>query len=249
MEFNHISTLGYTSQTNTFLNAPGGFLSWDKVREFYLYPEPSSPVIFQLSDGDIIIILSDGEISDEKSIQELDLETVLFSELYQPQSQEKTGVQDFQFNLDLLPPSPPSVPANSFPQPAPFNDLPATLEPANSTPFITDFNLDLLPPTPPSATANSSFFFTELNLDLQSPTPPPAPARSTTLPAQLLTACVNCMTIKTCLWRKDEEGKPVCNACGLYYKLHGRKRPASWRRDVTASRKRNPTQSKMKKST
>ena len=32
--------------------------------------------------------------------------------------------------------------------------------------------------------------------------------------------CSNCSTQLTSLWRKGEDGKPVCNACGLYYKLH-----------------------------
>ena len=32
--------------------------------------------------------------------------------------------------------------------------------------------------------------------------------------------CSNCSTQLTSIWRKGEDGKPVCNACGLYYKLH-----------------------------
>eukprot|EP00795_Rhopilema_esculentum_P000309 gene309-9964_t len=32
--------------------------------------------------------------------------------------------------------------------------------------------------------------------------------------------CSNCKTTETTLWRRDTEGKPVCNSCGLYYKLH-----------------------------
>ncbi|KAI5986005.1 GATA zinc finger-domain-containing protein, partial [Pisolithus marmoratus] len=39
--------------------------------------------------------------------------------------------------------------------------------------------------------------------------------------------CYNCHTTATPLWRKDDEGKTVCNACGLYYKLHGSARPIS----------------------
>jgi len=33
--------------------------------------------------------------------------------------------------------------------------------------------------------------------------------------------CANCHTTTTTLWRRNSEGEPVCNACGLYYKLHG----------------------------
>ncbi|KAG1727258.1 uncharacterized protein EDB91DRAFT_1350335 [Suillus paluster] len=33
--------------------------------------------------------------------------------------------------------------------------------------------------------------------------------------------CYNCHTTTTPLWRKDDEGKTVCNACCPYYKLDG----------------------------
>jgi hypothetical protein len=32
--------------------------------------------------------------------------------------------------------------------------------------------------------------------------------------------CSNCSTSTTTLWRRNGDGLPVCNACGLYYKLH-----------------------------
>lgn len=32
--------------------------------------------------------------------------------------------------------------------------------------------------------------------------------------------CSNCKTENTTLWRRNSDGQPVCNACGLYYRLH-----------------------------
>lgn len=32
--------------------------------------------------------------------------------------------------------------------------------------------------------------------------------------------CSNCHTQTTTLWRRNNDGDPVCNACGLYFKLH-----------------------------
>uniref|UniRef100_H3A8Z6 Zinc finger transcription factor Trps1 n=1 Tax=Latimeria chalumnae TaxID=7897 RepID=H3A8Z6_LATCH len=37
--------------------------------------------------------------------------------------------------------------------------------------------------------------------------------------------CANCLTTKTSLWRKNANGGYVCNACGLYQKLHSTPRP------------------------
>ncbi|KAJ8779119.1 hypothetical protein J1605_012970 [Eschrichtius robustus] len=36
--------------------------------------------------------------------------------------------------------------------------------------------------------------------------------------------CTNCHTTNTTLWRRNVDGEPVCNACGLYMKLHGGRR-------------------------
>jgi GATA-binding protein 4 len=37
--------------------------------------------------------------------------------------------------------------------------------------------------------------------------------------------CSNCGAKETPLWRRISSGETVCNACGLYYKLHGAHRP------------------------
>jgi hypothetical protein len=55
--------------------------------------------------------------------------------------------------------------------------------------------------------------------------------------------CTNCRTTSTTLWRRDNNGEPVCNACGLYYKLHGVNRPLSMRKDGIQTRKRKPKSS------
>ncbi|KAI9696841.1 MAG: hypothetical protein M1836_005203 [Candelina mexicana] len=50
--------------------------------------------------------------------------------------------------------------------------------------------------------------------------------------------CQNCTTSTTPLWRRDEIGSVLCNACGLFLKLHGRPRPISLKTDVIKSRNR-----------
>uniref|UniRef100_A0A2K5YL18 GATA binding protein 5 n=1 Tax=Mandrillus leucophaeus TaxID=9568 RepID=A0A2K5YL18_MANLE len=69
---------------------------------------------------------------------------------------------------------------------------------------------------------------------LQSPSSPQSSSRRAGL------CCTNCHTTNTTLWRRNSEGEPVCNACGLYMKLHGVPRPLAMKKESIQTRKRKP---------
>ena len=57
------------------------------------------------------------------------------------------------------------------------------------------------------------------------------------------TKCTNCATTTTTLWRKTAVGDIVCNACGLYEKIHNTPRPTSLKKESVQTRKRKQNKS------
>lgn len=50
--------------------------------------------------------------------------------------------------------------------------------------------------------------------------------------------CSNCFAQTTPLWRRGPDGKPLCNACGLFLESHGVKRQISLKSDANVKRNR-----------
>jgi GATA-binding protein len=72
----------------------------------------------------------------------------------------------------------------------------------------------------------------------QAPSRPDSPGGSKAGDGGAPTTCTNCFTRTTPLWRRNPEGQPLCNACGLFLKLHGVVRPLSLKTDVIKKRNR-----------
>ena len=51
-------------------------------------------------------------------------------------------------------------------------------------------------------------------------------------------SCKNCGTSTTTLWRRNSKGDTICNACGLYYKLHNTDRPLKMKKENIQTRNR-----------
>ncbi|CAF3393499.1 unnamed protein product [Rotaria sp. Silwood1] len=61
--------------------------------------------------------------------------------------------------------------------------------------------------------------------------------------------CSNCNTSTTTLWRRNGRGESVCNACGLYFKLHKINRPIALKKENIQTRNRKPNTKRNESST
>ncbi|KAI5951131.1 hypothetical protein KGF54_004205 [Candida jiufengensis] len=68
---------------------------------------------------------------------------------------------------------------------------------------------------------------------------------STNSSAKKILQCTNCETKTTPLWRKSNNGDLLCNACGLFFKLHGVLRPLNNSADKNNSNKKKVKNDKM----
>lgn len=78
----------------------------------------------------------------------------------------------------------------------------------------------------------------ESGLSSAAPSRPQSPGGTKQGESSTPTTCTNCFTQTTPLWRRNPEGHPLCNACGLFLKLHGVVRPLSLKTDVIKKRNR-----------
>ncbi|KAH8832650.1 hypothetical protein DL96DRAFT_669932 [Flagelloscypha sp. PMI_526] len=51
--------------------------------------------------------------------------------------------------------------------------------------------------------------------------------------------CTHCHSRTTSVWRRSKEGNQLCNACGVYQRMHGRARPLSLRKNKIRPRLRS----------
>ncbi|ODH34111.1 hypothetical protein ACO22_03188 [Paracoccidioides brasiliensis] len=109
--------------------------------------------------------------------------------------------------------------------------IPRTISTPNTTQLLHQ-SMNHQPHTTPNSPPRSGF-------SSASPSRPSSPGGAKqTEQSGAPTTCTNCFTQTTPLWRRNPEGQPLCNACGLFLKLHGVVRPLSLKTDVIKKRNR-----------
>ena len=92
------------------------------------------------------------------------------------------------------------------------------------------------PPPPHDSTTSDKYVIRKEPVDSMSSNTPNNNSDTTSNGVKKTTSCYNCKTTATPLWRRDAVGNTLCNACGLFFKLHGTARPLSLKTDVIKKR-------------
>ena len=111
---------------------------------------------------------------------------------------------------------------------------------SNSNDSIMDFDESFLPSPVSGGYTNFSGWFQPEQIAI--------PVASTVKVARK-GVCTNCQTSSTSTWRKDSEGRPLCNACGLYFRIHKIHRPAEWARSGAILRRQRKQTGRRQKRT
>jgi uncharacterized Zn finger protein (UPF0148 family) len=126
---------------------------------------------------------------------------------------------------------PPWLKRNALKRPKQIN--PIALAPRISpAPLLAPAPLAPAPPPPITIAIQQKEEINSRSAEITPPSTPPASEDGGAL------VCANCHTTTTPLWRRDELGQPICNACGLYFKLHSVHRPITMKRSTIKRRKR-----------
>ncbi|KAG0040599.1 hypothetical protein BGZ82_001054 [Podila clonocystis] len=90
----------------------------------------------------------------------------------------------------------------------------------------------------PHLDANRMQDFDNDDSDVEESRPKSKPNSAPVVVVQPPMHCNNCKTQQTSLWRRGVDGQTLCNACALFYKLHGRSRPKNLKSNVIKTRNR-----------